>query len=698
MEEKMLKSLTKTALAATALSVGTFVFAASAEDAKIKHISLKITVPYKSDITVTSSDGEKWDTILPTTIPLWADIVVDTYHPGYVEQGGIFLDNCRGRPCRDNPRIAHWTAMDRDWKFHGTFNFDTSAIADSRFAMEIFNACNAELQPDGASQEHSIYPFWMQATLSVNTRKAQSMANAIGPDAGGDFGGGDVGAGPAPFAVKVKCVAFQTIKVPEAVSVDVLVKPKGETCPKETEITARIKYQQPATARFRFKRDGEPSGWISAEAKKLSGPKPNSPSPKPVYLVEHVKTYHLDPGQHHFRIELQGSKQSDVRTVRIECPPFQGTSMWLTLKTEDKDTCPKNVDASVRINGNGPGSVLTKIKNQAGVVMAIESIEVERVGDQYIGRLKKAFNMSAIDTMLIAEDANDSALNSGWQPLKVDCLQALSGELTLQSLGATSCKGEALVAIHTNGTGELPYELECGPGKSWQRKVTAMANKIGVDKVRFDVTNNELVTCALRTRIGGVLKSLDGASRTFECHKPTGVSDVDDFVPDTRPDPQKPHNPGTIVIDPPRPDAPKPENSGTVVVDPPRPTIACVNGRVVNGACDCEPTMKRVKAGKNAWRCVIDPKPEEPTVSEPKISCTGGTPKNGTCTCARTHKPVKAGKNAWRCVKVVVSDPPRNKDGANMSGAKIKTDTKPSAKKGKAKTSSKGRLSSSALR
>jgi hypothetical protein len=102
-------------------------------------------------------------------------------------------------------------------------------------------------------------------------------------------------------------------------------------------------------------------------------------------------------------------------------------------------------------------------------------------------------------------------------PLKIDCLEALSGKLTLQSLGAASCKGEALVAIHTNGTGELPYELECGPGKSWQRKVTAMANKIGVDKVRFDVTNNEQVTCALRTRIGGVLKPLDGASKTFQC-------------------------------------------------------------------------------------------------------------------------------------------------------------------------------------
>ena len=114
-------------------------------------------------------------------------------------------------------------------------------------------------------------------------------------------------------------------------------------------------------------------------------------------------------------------------------------------------------------------------------------------------------------------------------PLKIDCLEALSGKLTLQSLGTTSCKGEALVAIHTNGTGELPYELECGPGKSWQRRSRRMANKIGVDKVQFDVTNNEQVTCVLRTRIGGVLKPLDGASKTFQCHKPIGVSGLHDL-------------------------------------------------------------------------------------------------------------------------------------------------------------------------
>ena len=62
-----------------------------------------------------------------------------------------------------------------------------------------------------------------------------------------------------------------------------------------------------------------------------------------------------------------------------------------------------------------------------------------------------------------------------------------------------------------------------------------MANKIGVDKVAFDVTNNEQVTCALRTRIGGKLKPLDGASKTFTCHKPIDTG-ADDLAPETRPE------------------------------------------------------------------------------------------------------------------------------------------------------------------
>jgi hypothetical protein len=119
--------------------------------------------------------------------------------------------------------------------------------------------------------------------------------------------------------------------------------------------------------------------------------------------------------------------------------------------------------------------------------------------------------------------------------------------------------------------------------------------------------------------------------------------------------------------------------------------------------------MKRIKAGKNAWRCVGDPKPEKPIVSEPKISCARGKVVNAACVCDRKDKLTKTGKNTWACVKVVV-DPPRNKDKAKVE---VKTAPKKTAapklgnadkgKGGKGKGKGKGKTAkqgngSSALR
>jgi hypothetical protein len=94
----------------------------------------------------------------------------------------------------------------------------------------------------------------------------------------------------------------------------------------------------------------------------------------------------------------------------------------------------------------------------------------------------------------------------------------------------------------------MPYELECGPGKSWQRKVAAHANKIGVDKVQFNVTNNEQVVCALRTRIGSKLEPLDGASMTFSATNRSMSVPLTISCP-RRDQSAEPGKPGKVVID-----------------------------------------------------------------------------------------------------------------------------------------------------
>ena len=74
------------------------------------------------------------------------------------------------------------------------------------------------------------------------------------------------------------------------------------------------------------------------------------------------------------------------------------------------------------------------------------------------------------------------------------------------------------------------------------------------------------------------------------------------------------------------------------------------------------------------------PKADSGSADAPKLVCANGTVRGDSCFCARTDKKVKTGKNAFRCVKSVVVDPVRPKDGSKTSGAKIKGDTKPEAK------------------
>lgn len=299
------------------------------------------------------------------------------------------------------------------------------------------------------------------------------------------------------------------------------------------------------------------------------------------------------------------------------------------------NTCPKPATATVTIAAEAPRPVFYKIERGNGTTTTADWIE---------GRIKLQKGLMGAKSAFLHAQHDLGALDPGtrkfrlwidgwgktpWQTEEVDCVAALRGKLTLKSLGATACRGEALVAIHTDGAGTLPYELECGPGRSWQRSVTAPANRIGVDKVQFDVSNKERVTCVLRTRIAGKLKPLDGDSKTFQCHRPADVSATDDLVPVTRPDPKGPRPP-LIVIDPPRP--PKVDPPGKAIVDPPR--LSCAGGVVNGGQCLCPRTHKAVHAGKNAWRCV-----RSATVDPPrKVQVTGPGSQKATKAAAKAAR------------------------------------------------------------
>jgi hypothetical protein len=699
MEEKMFKSITETAWVAVTLmmsALGTNALLAalivagasslvpSSAHAELKPLFNKLLL-YNSPETLPTieveAEGQEWARVSSGTLHVTTNYYV-SLNKGDITTITAFVG------------FVRLTRMPGGGKERwGEFSFE---IPGGNLGFAI-TACNKEKQSGANTGEtHTTYAQ-VPALLRVSAKRAGNSATR---EADGN--------------VQARIVCKRAPKLVEIRSFAVEVDPSTDKCPKNAVV--RVSFNTNSDDRIDFALDHRNAGSLSTSE--------HSAQPFTIggqYVAQKQIDLVVDNNTEYVEARLKdGSDSRRWRTTGpagtpINCPrAFKVTSLWLTYDVENKDTCPKKVVEKVTGKATAPGKLPFEVKTQSGLVVHSGAADFRLKGMEYVaefGRDNLVFS-NAFESDMMALIKDQPAANSGWVKLKVDCLQALSGKLMLNSLGDTSCKGEALVAIHSNGTGELPYELECGPGKSWQRKVTARANKIGVDKVRFDVTNNEQVTCALRTRIGGVVKPLDGASMTFQCHKPTGVSDVDEFVPETRPDPQAPAKPGKIVIDPLKPDAPEPDMPSTAVVDPLRPTISCAGGTVKNGACQCERTMKPVKAGKNAWRCVVDAEPEKPTVSEPKISCAGGRVVNGACTCARTHKPVKSGQNAWRCVKTVVIDPPRNKDSANKANKfEVKTAPKTTGQpklgnadkakggkgKGNGKTAKKGN-GSSALR
>lgn len=200
------------ALATLACVSGTFAFA---EDAKIRSMSFETLTPYKKNIIkVSSSTGAKWDTILPGQVEFWAHMQVDTKHPGYVRDAGIFIGPCVNTQCGEgSPLIFLESVMSRDYNRSTNVSFSTSKLQISSiipatvpYGDEVLKQCNKELQPDGATKPHE---FDMPITLAftVNTRKD---AGKLGPSEvypeDMRWGGGDE-TRHGEFIAHVECLA-----------------------------------------------------------------------------------------------------------------------------------------------------------------------------------------------------------------------------------------------------------------------------------------------------------------------------------------------------------------------------------------------------------------------------------------------------------------------------------------------------------
>jgi hypothetical protein len=138
-----------------------------------------------------------------------------------VDRAAIYLGTCSS-----NPRLAYWDKETRDWRFHGKFEFDTgripvstAGIATINVGDAALNACNGELQSEGAATGGISVNIPVTATLSVNRRKrVGAFFDASGTEPSTDpwnppFNGGDVSK-TATFIMKVNCLPLSMAEAP----------------------------------------------------------------------------------------------------------------------------------------------------------------------------------------------------------------------------------------------------------------------------------------------------------------------------------------------------------------------------------------------------------------------------------------------------------------------------------------------------
>lgn len=212
----LVRTLVAGAAAVTLLS-GVLHTVALADDARINEIVFDVpSSNFPSTINVTSSNGAKWDTIEPGSVLLSAHMKVDTAWPGYVEQLGIFLGHCNNLQCGNGyPLLFHdWPAA-RDYDQQTSISFSTtkipistSGIAVVPYGDQILSACNAHLQPDGATASHS-FSKSMTVSFSVNTQNDAAIIPPGEVQPGEpSFNGGDT-TRQGSFSVNVVCKPFR---------------------------------------------------------------------------------------------------------------------------------------------------------------------------------------------------------------------------------------------------------------------------------------------------------------------------------------------------------------------------------------------------------------------------------------------------------------------------------------------------------
>ena len=165
------------------------------------------------------------------------------------------------------PSVSEAARTSKALKFVKVYDFQTDDIGGID-QQAIIAACNAGDHPRNAEHRSlaadmridvGIKAFFMKRRDAKDPKRAVTMPAASRPL---------MPAHRSPSAVSA--APSHADAPPKPVSVDIRVAEKGNTCPKDAEVTAYIDYEKPMTGRFQVVHNGKPGETIEIKAREVS--------------------------------------------------------------------------------------------------------------------------------------------------------------------------------------------------------------------------------------------------------------------------------------------------------------------------------------------------------------------------------------------------------------------------------------------
>jgi hypothetical protein len=400
----------------------------------------------------TSSNGETYDRIESGNFD--ADFRINLCGDGALDGVIVHLGQCTGhrRGCDAMPIMYQEFPSARDLGKKVSFSF--AIPSDSVAGQSVLATCNALAEEQkGAARDKEIFPGFFSVTLGVDTRRDTSKlgGDATGFDASGSHGVVDPAdhrplgeyskTEPGTLTLKVLCAPLpakiEEVKLAKVTEAALAVATSGDACPKPAKATVIIAAEAPRPVFYKIERGNgtaTTADWIEGRIKMQKG----LMGAESAFLQAEHDLGGLDPGTRRFRLWIDGWGKTPWRQVEVDCPPFKVISAWLKYDVEDKDTCPKRVAETATFKATRPGQAPFQIKTAGGLVVHSGAAVFEREGMGYVAKVERpSLSMGAFDSDMMALIKTQPDANSGWVRLKVECLEALSGKVTLKSLGAT---------------------------------------------------------------------------------------------------------------------------------------------------------------------------------------------------------------------------------------------------------------------